>query len=43
LTFEVDDLEEEWLFRPGRYDLINARFMFLAIRDYPAMLAQAYR
>lgn len=43
LTFEVDDLEQEWLYRPGTYDLINVRFMFLAIRDYPAMLAQAYR
>jgi hypothetical protein len=43
LAFEVDDLEAEWLFRAGTYDLINVRFMFLAIKDYPAMLAQAYK
>ncbi|OCK73045.1 S-adenosyl-L-methionine-dependent methyltransferase [Lepidopterella palustris CBS 459.81] len=43
LTFEVDDLEAEWLYRPGTYDLVHVRFMFLAIKDYPAMLAQAYR
>jgi SAM-dependent methyltransferase len=43
LTFEVDDLEMEWLYKPGIYDLIHVRFMFLAIQDYPAMLAQAYR
>ncbi|KAH8587039.1 S-adenosyl-L-methionine-dependent methyltransferase [Bisporella sp. PMI_857] len=39
----VDDLEAEWLYRPGTYDLVHVRFMFLAIKDYPAMLAQAYR
>jgi hypothetical protein len=43
LTFEVEDLEAEWLYRPGTYDLIHVRFMFLAIKDYPAMLAQAYK
>lgn len=43
LVFEFDDLELEWLYKPGTYDLINVRFMFLAIKDYPAMLAQAYR
>jgi len=43
LTFEVDDLEAEWLYRPGTYDLVHVRFMFLAIKDYPPMLAQAYR
>jgi ubiquinone/menaquinone biosynthesis C-methylase UbiE len=43
LTFEVDDLEAEWLYRPGSYDLIHIRFMFLAIKDYPAVLAQVYR
>ncbi|KAH8812898.1 methyltransferase family protein [Xylogone sp. PMI_703] len=43
LTFEVDDLEAEWLYRPGTFDLIHVRFMFLAIKDYPAMLTQAYK
>jgi len=43
LTFEIDDLEAEWLYRPGSFDLINVRFMFLAVKDFPALLAQAYR
>lgn len=43
LNFEVEDLEAEWLYKPGMYDLVHVRFMFLAIKDYPAMLAQAYR
>ncbi|RFU28013.1 hypothetical protein B7463_g8319, partial [Scytalidium lignicola] len=43
LTFEVDDLEAEWLYRPGTFDLVHVRFMFIAIKDYPAMLDQAYK
>jgi ubiquinone/menaquinone biosynthesis C-methylase UbiE len=43
LTFEVDDLEAKWLYEPDSYDLINIRFMFVAIKDWPAILAQAYR
>ncbi|KAI9690267.1 MAG: hypothetical protein M1822_009228 [Bathelium mastoideum] len=43
LTFEVDDLELDWLYRADAFDLVNVRFMFLAIRDFPAMLRQAYR
>jgi hypothetical protein len=43
LTFEFDDLELEWLYKPGTYDLINVRFMFLAIKDYQAVIAQAYK
>ncbi|TKA68710.1 hypothetical protein B0A49_03243 [Cryomyces minteri] len=43
LQFEVDDLEEEWLYKPNSFDLVNVRFMFLAIKDYPAMLEQAYK
>ncbi|KAK5016777.1 hypothetical protein LTR16_003075 [Cryomyces antarcticus] len=43
LQFEVDDLEEEWLYKPNSFDFIHVRFMFLAIKDYPAMLEQAYK
>lgn len=43
LVFEIDDLEQEWLHRPGTYDLVNLRFMFLAVKDFPAVLRQAYR
>ncbi|KAF2230062.1 S-adenosyl-L-methionine-dependent methyltransferase [Viridothelium virens] len=43
LSFEVDDLELDWLYRPDSFDLVNIRFMFLAIRDFGAVLRQAYR
>jgi ubiquinone/menaquinone biosynthesis C-methylase UbiE len=39
----VDDLEQPWLHAPNSYDLINVRFMFLAIRDFPKLLRQAFR
>lgn len=43
LQFEVDDLEQEWLWKPDSFDLIHCRFMFMSVRDWPAMLEQAYR
>lgn len=43
LQFEVDDLEQEWLWKPNSFDLIHCRFMFMSVRDWPAMLQQAYR
>lgn len=42
LQFEADDLEQEWLWKPNSFDLIHCRFMFMSVRDWPAMLAQAY-
>jgi hypothetical protein len=43
LTFEVDDMEQEWLYGSGTFDLVHIRNMFIAIRDYPALLVQAYK
>lgn len=43
LQYEVDDLEQEWLFRDDCFDLIHVRFMFLSIKDWPGMLRQAMR
>lgn len=43
LNYEVDDLEQEWLYTPSSFDLIYVRFMFMAVRDWPEMLARAYR
>lgn len=42
LHFEVDDLEQEWLYGADRFDLVHMRFMFMSVRDWPAALAQAY-
>ncbi|MCJ1250308.1 hypothetical protein MMC30_007534 [Trapelia coarctata] len=43
LVFEVDDIEAQWLYQPNSYDHIHVRFMFLAIRDFPKVLSQAFR
>lgn len=43
LVFEVDDLEQEWLWGAGSFDFVHCRFMFMSVLDWPAMLAQAYQ
>lgn len=43
LTFEIDDAEAEWLYTPSTFDFVHCRFLFLAIRDYPRLLRQAYK
>ncbi|KAI9720896.1 MAG: hypothetical protein M1812_002735 [Candelaria pacifica] len=42
LTFEIDDAEQPWLHKPDSYDLINVRFMFLAIKEFPKLIRNAY-
>lgn len=43
LVFEVDDLEQEWLWGAASFDFVHCRFMFMSVLDWPAMLEQAYR
>lgn len=43
LHFEHDDLEQEWLWKQNSFDYVHCRFMFMSVRDWPAMLQQAYR
>ncbi|KAK6001845.1 hypothetical protein QM012_002335 [Aureobasidium pullulans] len=43
LVFEVDDLEQEWLWGTASFDFVHCRFMFMSVMDWPAMLAQAYQ
>lgn len=43
LTFELDDMEEEWLYGNGTFDLVHIRNMFMAVRDWSALTAQAYK
>jgi SAM-dependent methyltransferase len=40
--FEILDVESDWLFPKARYDLIHARELIFAIRDWPALISQAY-
>ncbi|KAJ4374368.1 hypothetical protein N0V83_003109 [Neocucurbitaria cava] len=41
-TFEIDDVEEDWPYRPAHFDFIHARDLMTAVRDWPRLLAQAY-
>lgn len=43
VRFEIDDAEAEWLYTPSTFDFVHCRFLFLAIRDYPRLLRQAWK
>lgn len=40
--FEILDIESDWLYRKSRFDLIHARELIFAIRDWPTLISQAY-
>lgn len=40
--FEIMDVETEWDFRRNSFDLIHAREFLFAIRDWSALISQAY-
>ncbi|KAK5531919.1 hypothetical protein LTR25_008249 [Vermiconidia calcicola] len=40
--FELDDIENEWLYRKNHFDLIHARELMLAVRDWDQLIKQAY-
>ncbi|KAK7894192.1 hypothetical protein LTR67_005950 [Exophiala xenobiotica] len=42
LSFEILDVESEWMYPKGRYDLIHGRELIFAIRDWPGLISQAY-
>jgi SAM-dependent methyltransferase len=41
LVIEIDDAEDEWLYKPGTFDFIHCRYLFHGIRDWPRLLGQA--
>lgn len=41
-SFEVLDVEDEWMLKKNSYDLIHAREMLMSIRDYPKLFAQGF-
>lgn len=43
VKFEVDDLEDEWLWAPNSFDYIHSRAMVGSIRNWPRFLEQAYK
>lgn len=43
VRFEIDDVEEDWLYHPNSFDFVHFRFLFLAIKNLPRALNQAMR
>ena len=43
LTFEVDDVEEEWMYAPEFFDYIHLRSLSGSIQNWPDLLGNAYR
>jgi ubiquinone/menaquinone biosynthesis C-methylase UbiE len=42
LQFEIEDIEEDWLFSKNSFDFIFGRELLMAIRDWPRVIQQAY-
>ncbi|KAL1605109.1 hypothetical protein SLS60_004652 [Paraconiothyrium brasiliense] len=40
--FEIDDVEEDWPYRPAHFDFIHGRDLMTAVRDWPKLISQAY-
>ena len=42
VKFEVDDLEEEWVYST-KFDYIHVRYLACSIRDWPKLVRQCYK
>ncbi|KAL5114953.1 hypothetical protein ACEQ8H_007125 [Pleosporales sp. CAS-2024a] len=40
--FEIDDVEDDWQYKPNHFDFIHGRDLMTAVRDWPRLLGQAY-
>ncbi|KIW64632.1 hypothetical protein PV04_09555 [Phialophora macrospora] len=40
--FEIDDIENDWLFETSSFDFIFGRELLLSIKDWPRLIRQAY-
>ena len=41
-VFEIDDVEEDWPYRPNHFDFVHGRDLMTAVRDWPRLISQAY-
>jgi Methyltransferase domain len=41
-SFEIDDIERDWLWQKARFDFIHGRELMLAIKDWPRLLRQTF-
>ncbi|KAL8958460.1 MAG: hypothetical protein Q9193_004490, partial [Seirophora villosa] len=42
VKFEVDDCEEPWTFQE-KFDVVHARYLAAAVKDWPRLTAQAFQ
>ncbi|KAH6987181.1 S-adenosyl-L-methionine-dependent methyltransferase [Ilyonectria destructans] len=42
LTFELDDVEDDWLWGESSFDFIHGRELIMAIQDWPRLIRQAH-
>lgn len=42
LQFEIEDIENDWLWPKDNFDFIHARELIFAIRDWPRLIQQAF-
>ena len=42
VSFLVDDVEDQWLYDDQPFDFVHSRFLAGAIKDWPALMKQAY-
>ncbi|KAF2870304.1 S-adenosyl-L-methionine-dependent methyltransferase [Massariosphaeria phaeospora] len=42
VRFEVDDLEDEWVYS-SKFDFVHCRYLACSIRDWPKLMAQAFK
>ncbi|KAF1964487.1 S-adenosyl-L-methionine-dependent methyltransferase [Bimuria novae-zelandiae CBS 107.79] len=40
--FEIDDVEDDWPYRPAHFDFVHGRDLMTAVRDWPRLIQQAY-
>lgn len=43
LSFQIDNMEDEWTFRQDHFDFIHARCVYGSVADYPALYRQALK
>lgn len=43
VKFQIDDAEAEWTWERDSFDYIHIRHLAGAIKDWPALLKQAYK
>jgi SAM-dependent methyltransferase len=41
--FEVDDIEDDWLYDENKFDFIHARDLYLAVRDWDKVIRQSHQ